>query len=664
MVFASTVSVLDALQRAPSSFASEYGFVISSPDAPTVFSSVVDEDLADALNAPDGPHPPASPEIFAFSSYSGAPFVVRGVDLGLLNSTGPRFAKLVRQDGGSELVGLDALIGERLKDELGLTPPCNLTITSSYESRFEVLRIVGWYETASSFSDELLVSLDLARRLSGMAPGKVSIVRLPSASSSALHLTENEGPRFVVYDFTASKSRVATLEPFNVSATVRNWGTEGGQVSLTFTDNSYVPGSASITEVTTLTLDAGEERTVTKSLRSNEISPHQITASIDPDPNLGPLMVTVEVVAPYVRLVVPFGAPSDTFFEVTVTDYADRPLVGAEVTYRNETVLTGEGGTAILYAGPEGYYQVDASYPGLVDGRSGIEIIDISQYQNQFNPRVTRFKVEPNSFKENEHAQVRAVVQNNGLLAGVFTGEVRIDESFLVAPVNVSLEALEIKTLIFALPPVSPGEHTVTFVNWSAVFTVRPWYADDPDLVTLVLKYGGKIQMSRADSIPIVQAAKISQGDIEVAIISVGGISAALAALSMTSIFAKEVHESRRKLGVLRTLGASRSAIRSMTVVQSLLISIPAACAGVALGLLMAASLLDSGSLMMFGHKLAFAVDPSLLSSILLGTVAICLASSIASAEVAARATPISSIRGTEEPLPERKTVDELLGDE
>ena len=261
MIFTSTVSILDSLEKAPSSFAAEGGFVITSPGAPTIFSSVVDQDLASAINTTIQP---ASPEIFAFSSYADVPFVVRGVEMALLNLTGPQFTKFVRTDGGNGLYGADALVGVHLMERLDIVPPCDMAVAASYSSRFEVLNVVGWFESQSPLDDELLVSLENARSLSGMSPGRVSIIRVAQVSDDLKHLTESQGARFAMFDFTASKARVAVGETVEVSAVVRNWGTERGQINLSF---SYHLGGASgvLIGSETVVLDAGEERTCSAS---------------------------------------------------------------------------------------------------------------------------------------------------------------------------------------------------------------------------------------------------------------------------------------------------------------------------------------------------------------------------------------------------------------
>lgn len=658
MIFTSTATVLVGLQKAPASFAADSGYVITSPGAPTIFSSSVDQELAAAINSTIQA---VSPEVFAFASFGGVPFVVRGVDLAMLARVGPSFVQLERLDGGSDLLGHDALIGTRLMERLEVTPPYVMPIPSSYTSGFEIVRVVGWFESESSLDDELLVSLDVARSLSGMGKDKVSVIRAGNVSAGLTDIITPTGPRFALYGFSVSKVRAVTGEPVDFVVSVKNWGTDRGRVNLSIADQSS--NDARVIARTEVALDAGAEFLFSHQLSLSSEGLHTIAASIDGGDS-DSRSETVLVVPPYLRVTGPQWVVLNTKFDLYVTDYADRVIVGAQVEFSNQTALSDSAGKVRMNASELGRFAVNASYPGLANYSGNITVGDMSTYPNEFRPRVIQFTVVPELFKETETANVRMMVENDGRLPGDFTGTIRLDGSVVLVQVNVSLGPGESRTVLYPLGEIDPGQHYVALGDFTQVFNVQPWYMNDPDLVLLAVRYGGTTRLSSADAIPIVQAAKISQGDVEVALFSVGAISAALAALSMTSIFAKEVHEGRSKLGILRTIGASRKAIRKIVVKQSLAYSSLGAVAGVLLGLGLASFALRSGSLMMFGHSLEFDVDASLTPVILIGTLIVCLASSLASAEVAVRATPISSIRKTQESLPGPRPVDEILGDE
>jgi len=640
MVFTSTVMVLGSIYEAPSSFAANEGYVISTPGAPTVFSSSVDVGLLDFL-------PEASPEIFAFSAYDGVPFVIRGVDW-----------KVLAND--TELRGNEAVVGSALMQRLGLVPPCDVPVTVSYHSGFEVLRVMGEYKSTSAVRDELLVSLDTARSLSGMRSDRVSIIRLDQVSSEVKDTLMPNGPRFAIYDFASSLSRVAIGQEFSLSVFLKNWGTEKGRVNLSFFDHDSV-GAALYGE--NISLAAGEEIRFSHPFSFDVPGTKDLIVRID-GRDAQSRLLSVEVVSEYVAVSGPAAVALNSSFEVLVTDYASRPVLGAEVRFLNQTEYTDATGIAVLDASELGTRSVDVVVPGFTSYNWSVVVYDSSTYPNEFKPTITELAVVPNEFRETESAQVRLVLENYGRQAGVFVDTVYLDSHVVVAEVSMPLGPGESKVALFRLTGVGEGSHVVSLGTASATFSVHPWYVEDPDMVKMAIKYGGSLRISSAASIPIVEAAKLTQGDIQVALASIGGISGTLAALSMTSIFSKEVHEARGKLGILRTIGASRAVIRRMVTRQSLAFSFPGALIGIGLGLAVSAVLIRSGLLMMFGHSLRLNIDLSVVPSIVIGTLLICLASALASAEIAARSTPISSIRKTEEEGSKRRSVDDVLGGE
>ena len=659
MIFTATVTVLVGLKEAPSSFAANRGFVISSPGAATVFSSSVDEELAHAI---DSSVQHASPEVFAFSSRDGVPFVVRGVDLEMLEGTGPAFLSLERSDGETGLDGCSALIGARLKERLSLDPPSNISITSSYSSSFHVVRVVGWFESRSALDDELLVSLDLARSLSGMADGKVSIIRVGGADPALQEILMPSGPEFAVYDLRASVAQTVSGEQFSVEVTVKNWGTESGRVNLTVTEE--FAGEENSVWAQELRLNASQELRLSRQVTLTQEGPHTINATVGGQEKSSQT-VTISIVHPYLVIDCPVVVGINTTFNLTVADYAGNLIEGAEVRFAGQVLLTDDLGRVSFSALTLGDdVPVTASFPGFSNRTANVTVVDFDTYPNEFKPMVMSFGFVPYSmeFNEKEPGTISVTVWNDGRLPGNFVASIILDGGEVFARLNISLGPGDWGQASYTLAGIDPGQHSLSLDDQVRQFTVQPWYADDEDLVLLAVRYGGAAHLSSVGSIPIAQAAKISQGDIEVALLSIGAISATLAALSVTSIFSKEVHENRSKLGVLRTIGASHQAVRKLVVRQSLVYSVPGALAGAVLGLAVALLMMRWGVLWMFGHALTFDMDAQVVLAILVGIVSICLVSSLVSAGVAVRATPISSIRGTEEESQGRRTVDEVLG--
>ena len=655
MVFTSTVVVLAGIHDAPSAFAGgDTGYVISTPDAPTVFSSTVDIGLQKYL-------PNASPEVFAFSSYSGVPFVIRGIDWGFVDLGEHRY---FRQQNATPLADTQAIVGSRLEERLGLVPPCDLPVAGSYSSSFAVLSVIGSFESDSPIDDEVLVSLDTARSLCGMSGDKVSIFRLSTISSDVEQALDPQGAQFAIYDYSASKSRVVSGEVFDLSVSLKNWGTESGKVSVGFLNSSSADSSPGLLWSENLTLPAGSVVRITHSFSFDTPGEQDLQVAMNYGKKNQSLSLSVDVVTAYIVLRGPGTVSLNSSFGMQVMDHASWPIEGAKVQFLNQTAYTNSSGIATLCATELGERALSVSYPGLSNGTTTISVYDDSAYPNEFKPTIVFITVAPNQFRETESAEVTVVVRNEGRQGGIFTKEMWLDHSTSLAEISLPLGPGESKIATYPLGSVRAGSHTVSVGTLSASFQVSPWYSGDPDLVMLAIKYGGTLQISSSEAIPIVQAAKLSEGAIQVALASIGGISGTLAALSMVSIFSKEIHEERDKLGILRTIGASRSRIRRMVVGQSLAASLPAALGGIGVGVAVSGVLLRSGALMMFGHSLTFDVDLTVIPAILFGTLAICVASALASAEIAVRATPISSIRKTEEEPPEGGSVDEVLGDE
>jgi putative ABC transport system permease protein len=211
------------------------------------------------------------------------------------------------------------------------------------------------------------------------------------------------------------------------------------------------------------------------------------------------------------------------------------------------------------------------------------------------------------------------------------------------------------------LSDLGPGTHTVQAGDYSVTLSVVPWFADDPDIVELVVKYGGTSYVSSSSSLPIYQAAKISEGNVAVALFSIGTVSALVSALAIVAVSAKEVHEGRRTLGVLKTVGASAGAIRRLVFPQALLLGLAGGAIGVLLGIAAVTALSSYGALMVFGHELEVMVDFRVALFSLLGAVLISMVSALASAELAARETTIGAIRRLPPETPEQVDVDEML---
>ena len=655
MIFTTTCSVLVGLRSAPSAFAANEGFAISSSSAPTIFASSVDVSMVSALESIPN-ITGASPEIFAFSSWNGESFVLRGVILEKLNKTGPSFKEfeLVPGDAGPSLT--KAYVGSRLLDRLGIQLPFTMPVVGSYSMRLELLNVVGEFETGSSLDDEMLIGLEVARFLTGTPSNKVSIIRVSTSEPEWLSdVLSPSGARFTLFDLYTSKSQVAQSEVATVSVGVRNWGSAAGETGVTFT----IDGVSNTTKVG---LNSTQSDRVSLNYSSAELGPHTIEASIGGSFPVR-LSANITIVHPYLQLAVQSKIILNGTLAIKVTDHRGTALYGASVTFGSATNATDGEGNVTFVAGQLGTFQAVANLSGYTDASANITVVDPASYAASFQPLVTSFSLSPSSVKQSESATGQVVVENNGTVGGSVNITVFLDNAGYVV-LNVSLAGLESKTVVFKMRDLAVGTHSVQVATFSRELVVQSWVADNPDLVQLVMRYGGSGSLFSAGSVPIYQAAKISEGNVAVALFAIGGISALLAALAITAVFSKEIHEGRRRLGVLRTIGAPRSAIRKLVFPQALETSLAGAGIGIAFGVVIADTISKSDLLVLFGHRFQLDMDTSLLILILLGAMAISVASALASAMMAVRETAITSIRRLEEESGERLDVVELIGDD
>jgi len=311
-----------------------------------------------------------------------------------------------------------------------------------------------------------------------------------------------------------------------------------------------------------------------------------------------------------------------------------------------------DAGDCIITAGSEGYTDVSKT----------VNVIDLSSYPDEFLPVVRSCVLSSGSGTESEAGDATISVENMGAAGGYFLLPVMVDSQTHTV-LNISLGPAETKSSMTTIENLGVGTHTLQVGTFSHEVVVVPWYADEPDLVQLVVRYGGSGMLSSSASVPIYQAAKISEGNVAVALVSIGAISALLATLAISAVFAKEVHESRGRLGILRTIGASKSQIRRMVLPQALGYGVIGAVAGVVTGLLVTIWLTQSGAFMVFGHQLSFEADALLLMSVAAGAAVISVCSAFVSAEVAVRETPIVSIKMLEPEPPPERSIEELLGE-
>jgi len=646
MIFSATVSVLVGLGDAPAAFAASEGYVIASADAPTIFSSRVDMDMARVLEGMEN-ITGVSPEVFAFSSWDGHSFVVRGVDWDGLGTVPPSLTLQLGPGSGNLSAGC-AILGERLADRLEMPIPGTVPLAGSYEHRVELVKVLGTFRSDSPLDDEMLVSSEVARALSGMGPDEASIIRVDTSDPAWLEsLLEPDKARFAVYGLTASESQLVPGELCEVSVSVRNWGAEPGSATVSFQED----GETFHEE--TVSLNASCETIVSANYSSEVVMVHEISVTISGDFPVS-LSISVPVVSPYLVASYPATIVLGSSLEVDLSTYSGEPAPGVEVTLSDSagsSNVTGADGSCTLHTYEAGVFTLEFDPSGtefegmLIQGSThSVEVLDPSEMVPWFLPVPTGMEVGPASPSEGEAVTVLVTVENRGSVGGTATVNLTLDGG-QYSSAEVYLDPAESATVSFDLLGLAPGQHIVQAGPFSESFYVLPWYSDDPDLVQLVVRYGGSATVSSAGSVPIYEAAKISEGNVALALFALGAVAALLSTLAIVSVFSKEVSDGRKRLGIIRALGASRDRIRAIVFREALTVALIGSGAGVASGLLVAVALARTDTFTVFGHVLDLDFGPAVAMLTFAGAVAISLVSALASAELAVRETAMSSIR-------------------
>ena len=655
MVFTATAAVLSGLQGGVKAFSGDPALVISSKGAPTIFSSQIDSGMVLALNSAMVEFDQEfsiSPEVFAFCSYDDESFVVRGVNYSAFDSVGPSFEVFEVSGNLSAVDRNSAMIGTALMKRLGLELPFALPLVGSYSTKMDLVNVVGWFETGTTMDDEIFVSLDRARFLSGMPSNKVSIIRVSSHDPEAVrNVLTPEDAAFTIYAFHTSKSVVSVGENFTIDLSIRNWGSSPGTIVISFAIRTPAgpDGVNASLEDVTVSLNASSSTVVSRQFSLNSLGEQTVSASVGSD-----FPVTLEtnmtVVDPYIRYWGPNRVMLNEMFNVTVLRYDGVPVANATVTFLDQTGLTDTTGRYTLSADSLGNHSVNASAVGMNGFTVSVEVADPLEFLNEFAPVVTGFQLSSDTVKVSD--PVKGIVQlvNEGTVGGSFDLSVFVDSRPGQPYVyNVSLGPLDGKQFTFTLEDLAVGTHYVNIGMFSDEVVVEPWYADEPGLVELAVRYGGTTQLSDPGSIPLYQAAKLSQGNVELALFSIGAIAAVLAGLAITAVFTKEVHEGRRRLGILKTIGASKRDVMKLVSPQALAKGLAGALIGLVVGVATAEWLSRAGIFMLFGHRLSIDWNGQLLALVLVSAVTISVVSSLVSAIVAVRETTVSAIRGLPE---------------
>jgi ABC-type antimicrobial peptide transport system permease subunit len=186
----------------------------------------------------------------------------------------------------------------------------------------------------------------------------------------------------------------------------------------------------------------------------------------------------------------------------------------------------------------------------------------------------------------------------------------------------------------------------------------------NPTLVQLIVRYGGigTLDPSRADL--IYHTTKISEANIVIVLVSLAVLSGVLVTLGVSTAFMKEINENLKVVGILRSLGASSRQLLMIIFKEAFLLSMIAAALGIVGGFILAFLVASTGDLVAFGHLIEPVLDPSFLAADVVGSILVCVGSSLIAGFAVSRRRSIRMIRGLKDDVLPQVTLREMLGDE
>jgi hypothetical protein len=439
-----------------------------------------------------------------------------------------------------------------------------------------------------------------------------------------------------------------------VTVGVRNWGGRTGVAVVTFSDAGIVLKELEVR------LNSSSSRDVQGVFTLDSIGVHTLEVAVSGDFPVK-LYTNVTVVSPFLRVSAPSKVLLGSTFNVTVTKYTGEPA-SAFVSFISRIVVTDSAGLAKLEADQLGTHALTANLTGFANGTAAVKVVDPSEYPSSFSPSVVSFTVSPSLVQSSDEVSCVVVIDNNGMEPGSLELTLYQDGTPRLQS-NISMAGMSSYVWSFRLSAPAPGTHYLDVWNLSQELVVEPWFADNPGIVQIVIRYGGSSYLSSSSDIPIYRAAKISEGNVAAALFSLGAVSGVLSVIAISSVFANEVAQSRRKLGILRTIGAGRTQIWKQAFSESLEYGLAGVAIGVAFGIIVADILSRSSVFLLFGHGLVLDFDTSLLVLVLGSSLVVCLASASVAAVGAVGLTAIRSIKGLDEETDEQDEAADLLED-
>lgn len=657
IIFSSSVSVLMGIGEAPRSFlGNEDVFVISSRGTNSVINSRIDISLADRL-LDVGIAEVASSEIFSFAEIGESAVVIRGVD----------FDDFVVVEGAQLVSGTvpapgdpdGALLGRRLAQRLDLEMGDRIPLVGSFNPSIAEVEIAGMIESGSGVDDELIVSLPVAQTLSGLPDSQVSIIRVMGDIATLEEIFAPDTAKFSVYDLSIERNEVAVDSPVELGFYIKNWGDADGHAEVRLvdatTDTEIFAGAVAV--------GTGDAEQITANFSSSVVGAHQLTVFLE---GSLPQNISGEVTVrpPFLVIVAPERVPEYHRVNITVLSHLLSPVANAEVQLNGNTYLTDESGACS--ADPiasQGTYNITACLEGFEPDYWDLTVVDSESIPPGAQIETVDLKINPTIVKVRENCTITIIAQNLGNSTGNATVVLEMNGSPFRSE-NVQLEPLEAVLITHNISFITTGQRTFASGAFSKTLTVESVFVVNPDIVQLLLRYGGTGSIDPSRGSLIYNTAKISEGNILIVIVSLALLSATLVTLGVSIAFMKEINDNIRVVGILRSIGASSRQLLAIIFRESLTLSLPAAALGLAGGVLLAMMIDASGRLIAFGHEVTPLLDPTYLLLAVVGSVVICVGSSLIAGLSVSRKVAIRMIRGTEEAIGDHPSIEELLRDE
>lgn len=529
----------------------------------------------------------ASAEIYVATAIDGRTVMARGVDpaafLSMENATIAR--------GRAPENAREALAGEGFARAFDLEPGDAIVLPGSFARTGARLTIAGVVDVAGPANEELMISLEAARGLTGVGPKEVHLIRVATFNRTEVKaLVESIAPTFTYSDVQLSASTFLPGEQVTMRANLTNWGRIEGvkvvqvrQDGVAIAERAYrVPPFATIP----VSVDFAVPRTGTFNITVNPTFVVEVGTG-----NLS-FVESPPIVATGQR------------FTVRIDDQHGNDAAGVWINATGVSTVTDASGTASLSITRAGRHLLKAERD-LAAGEVAVRDIYVIEpgLENASSGAVVGVVLGAVEYGAARSVHARVELENRGGVAGNVSVPLRVNGT-IVAYANATLGAGERNwTSVSFRAPV--GNHTLRAVNGSVNATFRVVPGDDPRIDALLRGYDERArspQISSTSGDSADEYIRRTIGNIGAAVLILSLVSGALASLGAVAILARHIAERRSSLGVVKSLGARDGWLVDVITWEAARYGGVAAALGVGGGVVGALAIDALGVVRAFGH--------------------------------------------------------------